>query len=70
MTIAMFLTFHFTKETLWELLETTILAVLCSFHWIKSRNKHMDHEKELQRDHQTAIGASTRTHAFLSVQLE
>ncbi len=50
MTIAMFSALHFTKEKLWELLETTILAVLCSFHWIKSRNKHMDHEKELQRD--------------------
>ena len=50
MTIAMFSALHFTKETLWELLETTILAVLCSFHLIKSRNKHMDHEKELQRD--------------------
>lgn len=49
-TIALFLAFHFTKETVWELLETTVLAVLCSFNLINSRNEHMDHEKELAQD--------------------
>lgn len=47
-TTAYFLAFHFTKETLYELLETTCLAILCSFHLIGSRNKHMEREEELE----------------------
>jgi hypothetical protein len=47
-TIIFFLGFHFTKETVFELLETTIIAALCSFHLIFSRNKHMDREEELE----------------------
>jgi hypothetical protein len=47
-TIVFFLGFHFTKETVFELLETTMLAALCSFHLILSRNKHMDREEELE----------------------
>ena len=46
-TMLSFLAFHLTKETLFELLETTMIAVLCSFHLILSRNKHWDHEKTL-----------------------
>jgi hypothetical protein len=47
-TFVFVLGFHFTKETVFELLETTIIAALCSFHLIFSRNKHMDHEEELE----------------------
>lgn len=47
-TIIFFLGFYFTKETVFELLETTIIAALCSFHLIFSRNKHMDREEELE----------------------
>lgn len=49
-TIIFFFGFHFTKETVFELLETTIIAALCSFHLIFSRNKHMDREEELELD--------------------
>jgi hypothetical protein len=42
-----FLAFHFTKETVFELMETTFIAMLCSFHLIISRNKHFDHANEL-----------------------
>ena len=49
-TIAMAIGFHFSKETVWELLETTLLAVLCSFHLINSRHKHMESEKGLRQD--------------------
>ena len=49
-TIAMAFAFHMTKQTVWELLETTFLAILCSFHLIHSRNKHMDDAKELRQD--------------------
>ena len=47
-TIIFFLAFHFTKETVFELLETTIIAMLCSFHLIASRNKHKEREEELE----------------------
>jgi hypothetical protein len=47
-TIIFFLGFHFTKEAVFALLETTMLAALCSFHLILSRNKHMDREEELE----------------------
>ena len=47
-TIVSFLAFHYTKETVFELLETTAIAILCSFHLIASRNKHMEREKQLR----------------------
>ena len=47
-TIIFFLAFHFTKETVFELLETTVIAMLCSFHLIASRNKHKEREEELE----------------------
>ena len=50
LTIIFFLAFHFTKETLFELLETTLIAVLCSFHLILSRNKHKERNQALQTD--------------------
>lgn len=43
-----FMAFHFTKETLFELTETTLIAILCSFHLIISRNKHYDRANELE----------------------
>lgn len=49
-TILFVLLFYFTKETVYELMETTFLAVLCSFHLISSRNKHMNHEEALEAD--------------------
>jgi len=39
MTILCFLLFHYTKETVFELTETTVIAVLCSLHMIRSRSK-------------------------------
>lgn len=42
--------FHLTNETIFELVETTLIAVLVSFHMIKSRNEHWDREDELERD--------------------
>ena len=46
-TYMMVLSFTLTKETVFELLETTLIAMLCSFHLIKSRSKHMGREQEL-----------------------
>mmetsp|Transcript_21228 Transcript_21228/g.24431 ORF Transcript_21228/g.24431 Transcript_21228/m.24431 type:complete len:368 (+) Transcript_21228:123-1226(+) len=42
--------FHLTHETIFELLETTLIAVLCSVHMINSRNEHWDREEDLERD--------------------
>ena len=42
--------FHLTNETIFELLETTLIAVLVSFHMINSRNEHWDREEDLERD--------------------
>lgn len=47
-TILCFLSFHLTKETVYELLETTILAGLCSFHLIAARNKVKQERNELE----------------------
>lgn len=48
LTIIFFLSFHFTNEKVFELLETTLIAALCSMHMIFSRKKHMDHEQKLE----------------------
>ena len=42
--------FHTTHETIFELIETTLIAVLVSFHMIKSRNYHWGREENLERD--------------------
>jgi len=42
--------FHLTHETIFELLETTLIAVLVSVHMINSRNEHWDREEDLERD--------------------
>lgn len=47
MTYICFLSFHATKETIFELMETTLIAILCSFHLIRSRNKYMDRNELL-----------------------
>ena len=41
--------FHLTKARIFELLETVLIAALCSFHLIHSRHKHMRAEKNLRR---------------------
>ena len=48
LTILFVLAFHVTKETVYELLETTLIAALCSFHMILARNKHQDRVAELE----------------------
>lgn len=47
-TIVSFLLYHYTKQKVWELLETTLLAMICSFHMISSRSQHWDREEELE----------------------
>lgn len=42
--------FHTTKLKVFELLETTLIAVWVSIHMIKSRGDHWDREEELERD--------------------
>ncbi|KAL7545789.1 hypothetical protein ACHAWF_015501 [Thalassiosira exigua] len=42
--------FHFTEEKVFELLETTLIAVLVSLHIIGSRSEHWDREEALERD--------------------
>ena len=42
--------FHLTNLTIFELVETTLIAVYVSFHMIKSRNEHWDREEGLERD--------------------
>ena len=49
-TIIFFLTFHFTKQTLYELLETTLLAVIVSFHLIGTRKEVMEERNELEEE--------------------
>jgi hypothetical protein len=49
-TILSFLAFHYTKETIYELLETTLLAALCSFHLIGARRKTKQEKNELEDD--------------------
>ena len=51
--------FYFTKHRIFELLETVCIAALCSVHLIRSRNKHLDHERELQEE-LTALKHSVR----------
>ena len=44
------LAFHVTKETLYELTETTMIAALCSFHLIASRSKIIEEREELKEN--------------------
>ena len=47
-TVGSLLLFHWTKETVFELLETTLIAALCSLHMISSRSEHWDREEALE----------------------
>lgn len=47
-TVVSMLLYHYTKQKVWELLETTLLAMICSFHMISSRSEHWDREEELE----------------------
>jgi hypothetical protein len=42
------LLYHYTKQQVWELLETTLLAMICSFHMMSSRSEHWNREEELE----------------------
>ena len=44
------LAFALTKHKVFEYVETVLIAGLCSMHLIRSRNKHHDHERELERE--------------------
>ena len=48
--------FHLTHAKLFELLETTLIAAIVSFHMIISRNEHWDREKELEKDLEDLVG--------------
>ena len=50
-------------------METVCIAALCSVHLIRSRNKHLDHEHELQEE-LTALKHSVRSARVLPADLE
>ena len=54
------LAFYITKHRIFELMETVCIAALCSIHLIRSRNKHLDHEHQLQEE-LTALKHSVRS---------
>ena len=54
------LAFYITKHRIFELMETVAIAVLCSIHLIRSRNKHLDHEHALHEE-LTALKHSVRS---------
>lgn len=66
LTIIFAFAFYMTKETVWELMETTLIAALCSFHMILSRNKHQDRVAELEE----AITQLKMSSVFLLQNLE
>ena len=49
-TYAMMFAFHFSKETMWELLETTFLAIISSVYMISSRRQVMMERDGLNDD--------------------
>ena len=63
------LAFYLTKHRIFELLETVAIAALCSIHLIRSRNKHLDHEHQLQEE-LTALKHSVRSARVLPRDLE
>jgi len=60
-TYACALAFFLTEETIFELVETTAIAMLCSFHLIASRSKVLEHEHELEEQ----IEDMEHRHAFM-----
>ncbi|KAL3780415.1 hypothetical protein HJC23_004352 [Cyclotella cryptica] len=67
-TIVSMLLYHFTKQKVWELLETTLLAMICSFHMISSRSEHWDREEELEGLIGLEIIANERRHSKSKVR--
>ena len=63
------LAFYITKHRIFELMETVAIAALCSIHLIRSRNKHLDHEHQLQEE-LTALKHSVRSARVLPRDLE
>lgn len=55
-------TYYFTNERIFELLETTLIAVFVSFHMIQSRDEHWGREEGLERD---VIGLQLHIEQFL-----
>lgn len=55
-------TYYFTHERIFELLETTLIAVFVSMHMIQSRDEHWGREEGLERD---VIGLQLHIEQFL-----
>ena len=55
-------TYYFTNERIFELLETTLIAVFVSLHMIQSRDEHWGREEGLKRD---VIGLQLHIEQFL-----
>mmetsp|Transcript_3222 Transcript_3222/g.4831 ORF Transcript_3222/g.4831 Transcript_3222/m.4831 type:complete len:379 (-) Transcript_3222:886-2022(-) len=55
-------TYYFTHERIFELLETTLIAVFVSIHMIQSRDEHWGREEGLERD---VIGLQLHIEQFL-----
>lgn len=55
-------TYYFTNERIFELLETTLIAVFVSLHIIQSRDEHWGREEGLERD---VIGLQLHIEQFL-----
>lgn len=60
-TMASLLLFHLTHEKVFELLETTLIAAICSLHMIISRSKHWHREEQLEHEIEGLIGMEVRT---------
>ena len=58
-------TYYFTHERIFELIETTLIAVWVSVHMIQSRDEHWDREEGLERD---VIGLQLHIEQFLVQQ--
>lgn len=57
------ITYFFTHQRIFELLETTLIAVLVSIHMIQSRGEHWDREEGLEQD---VIGLQLHIEQFLT----
>ncbi len=57
------ITYFFTHQRIFELLETTFIAVLVSIHMIQSRGEHWDREEGLEQD---VIGLQLHIEQFLT----
>jgi len=62
-TIIAAITYFFTHQRIFELLETTFIAILVSIHMIQSRGEHWDREEGLEQD---VIGLQLHIEQFLT----